>query len=155
MRSKRLSIQLRLLVAFISAVVATAAAISQPVNPATIEVFTTGDQWRGDLNPVPADAQLDIRIHLIDGIQRLETDLSRELPADARLAEKKVLRRLQVLDDDRKNRVKASAEALSRAIELGVDRYPAIVFDGKFVVYGTTDLENALAVHRQHGRRTP
>ena len=155
MRSKRLSTRLWLLVAFISAAVATAAAVSQPVGPATIEVFATGDQWRGDLNPVPADAQLDIRIHLIDGIRQLEANLSRNLPADSRAAEKEVLRRLQALDEDRSNRVKASAEALLRAIELGVDRYPAIVIDGKFVAYGTTDLTEAMGAYRQHGRRTP
>lgn len=155
MRSKRLSTQLRLLVAFISAGIATAAAVSQPVSPATIEVFTTGDQWPGDLKPVPADAQLDIRIHLIDGIRQLEVNLSRNLPADSTAAEEEVLRRLQALDEGQSNRVKASAEALLRATELGVDRYPAIVLDGKFVVYGTTDLEDALAAYRQHGRRTP
>ena len=154
MRFKRLYTQLRLLVAFIGAVVATAAAVSQPVSP-TIEVFTTGDQWPGDLIPVPAKVQLDIRIRLIDGIRQLEANLSRNLPADSRAAEREVLRRLQALDENRSNRVKASAEALLRATELGVDRYPAIVLDGKFVAYGTTDLKDAMAAYRQHSRRTP
>ena len=155
MRFNRPLTRLRLLVVFGGALIATASALSEPVSRATIELFTTADQWPDGLNLVPADARVDIRVYLIDGIRRLEADLSRDLPVDVRQAEREVLRRLQALDKDRSNRVKASAEALLRAIELSVDRYPAVVFDGTFVAYGTTDLKDALAAYRQHGRRTP
>ncbi|MCB1718714.1 MAG: DUF1525 domain-containing protein, partial [Candidatus Competibacteraceae bacterium] len=36
-----------------------------------------------------------------------------------------------------------------RARELGIDRYPAVVFDSQFVVYGLTDLPAALAHYRR------
>ena len=155
MRSNRPLTRLQLLVLFGGALIATASAVSEPVSRTTIEVFTTADQRPDDLNLLSVNAQVNIRVHLIDGIRWLEADLSRDLPADARGAAREVLRRLQALDEDRKDRVKASAEALLRAIALGVDRYPAIVFDGKFVAYGTTDLEDALGAYRDNGGRTP
>ncbi|MEA2093693.1 MAG: DUF1525 domain-containing protein [Pseudomonadota bacterium] len=33
---------------------------------------------------------------------------------------------------------------LARALQYGIDRYPAIVFDGQLVVYGVTELGQAL-----------
>ena len=47
--------------------------------------------------------------------------------------------------------MQASATALAKAMQYGVDRYPAIVFDGQAVVYGVTDLKAAL-VHYQMWR---
>jgi integrating conjugative element protein (TIGR03757 family) len=41
-----------------------------------------------------------------------------------------------------------AAMGLAKAVQYGVDRYPAIVFDGQVVVYGITDLEAALQHYR-------
>ena len=41
-----------------------------------------------------------------------------------------------------------AAMGLAKAVQYGVDRYPAIVFDGQMVVYGVTDLEAALQYYR-------
>jgi integrating conjugative element protein (TIGR03757 family) len=39
---------------------------------------------------------------------------------------------------------KNAAFGLAKAAQYGVDRYPAIVFDGRAVVYGVTDLVDAV-----------
>ena len=39
---------------------------------------------------------------------------------------------------------KNAAIGLAKAVQYGIDRYPAIVFDGRVVVYGVTDLVEAL-----------
>ena len=39
---------------------------------------------------------------------------------------------------------KNAAFGLAKAVQYGVDRYPAIVFEGRAVVYGVTDLVEAL-----------
>ena len=40
--------------------------------------------------------------------------------------------------------VKNAAIGLAKAVQYGIDRYPAVVFDGRVVVYGVTDLVEAL-----------
>ncbi len=40
--------------------------------------------------------------------------------------------------------IQNAAVGLAKAIQYGVDRYPAIVFGGEVVVYGLTDLSPAL-----------
>lgn len=121
----------------------------------TVEVFTTAGLDPSDLPSFSTAAGVEIRVYRIDAIRQLEADLSRNLPVDARAAEREVLRRLRFLDAARKNDIQTSAEALLRAQELGIDRYPAIVVDGKFVAYGITDLESALAAYRLYERQTP
>lgn len=156
MRSVELSLPTACLVLGSILVAVTTAAPASAQSPTTIELFTIHNQRPLGLDRVSKDTEATIRLYLIDGIRQLETDLSRDLPANARRAEKEVLRRLQVLDEDRERRVKDSAQALLRALELGVDRYPAVVFDGTFVAYGTTDLNVALTAYRQwRGRAMP
>ena len=38
---------------------------------------------------------------------------------------------------------------LAKVMQYGLDRYPAIVFDSQAVVFGITDLEQALRLYRQ------
>jgi integrating conjugative element protein (TIGR03757 family) len=44
-----------------------------------------------------------------------------------------------------------SSIGLAKAMQYGINRYPAIVFDGQAVVYGVTDL-NAARAHYQTWR---
>jgi integrating conjugative element protein (TIGR03757 family) len=66
------------------------------------------------------------------------------------------LRRVQQLDDTRMAPAKNAAIGLAKAIQYGVDRYPAIVLNERAVVYGVTDLVEALnryeAWHREHAQ---
>jgi integrating conjugative element protein (TIGR03757 family) len=45
-----------------------------------------------------------------------------------------------------------AAIGLTKALQYGIDRFPAMVFDGQCVVYGVTDLGQALRqYHRWQG----
>lgn len=108
-----------------------------------IEVFTTSDQ------PVVGAEHERLRTaaittYAVDGLERFESGLSEGLPADPDAARAEALRRIQHLDDARMVPAKNAAYGLAKAVQYGVDRYPAIVFDGRAVVYGVKDLVEAL-----------
>ena len=127
----------------------TAAAVAE-VSPHRVEIFTASDEPATNFAEVSAlPNETDIRVYWLDGIHRLEAELSKQLPADAQSAERAVLERLQQLDKDRRDRVADSARALARAVELGIDRYPAIVIDGQWVLYGLTDVSAAVTLYQR------
>ena len=108
-----------------------------------IEFFTTGGQ------PVVATEHERLRTatittYAVDGLERFESGLSEGLPADPDAAKAEALRRIQLLDDARMAPAKNAAFGLAKAVQYGVDRYPALVFDERVVVYGVTDLVEAL-----------
>jgi integrating conjugative element protein (TIGR03757 family) len=119
-------------------------------SPSRLEIFTASDGPAANLQAVSASLKdSNIRVYWLDGIHRLEAELSQRLPADAQSAERAALKRLQHLDKDRRDGVAESARALARAVELGIDRYPAIVIDGQWVLYGLTDLSAAVTLYRR------
>ena len=85
-----------------------------------------------------------ITTYMLDGLDRFESSLSEGLPADVDVAKTEALRRIQQLDEARMARAKNTAFGLAKAVQYGIDRYPAIVFDGEAVVYGVTDLAEAV-----------
>ena len=53
-------------------------------------------------------------------------------------------------------KVKNAYAGVLKAMTYGIDRYPAMVFDhGAAVIYGVTDLNEALEAYRQWYRRQP
>lgn len=111
-----------------------------------VEVFSTADrpvQWEtGDLR------KIDLRVYELDRIRLFETALSNDLPNDPDQAREVVLQRIQQLDERSMPALQHAAVGLAKAIQTGVDRYPAILFDGEAVVYGLTDLGVALEHYR-------
>jgi len=108
-----------------------------------IEAFATSEQ------PIVGGEHERLRtatvtIYVVDGLERFESGLSEGLPADPDAAKAEALLRIQHLDDARIAPAKNAAYGLAKAVQYGVDRYPAIVFDGRAVVYGVTDLVQAL-----------
>ena len=114
--------------------------------PSCIEVFTTSD------SPITRDADLsrpsfgvtDLHIYELDGIQRIEAKLSEGLTADPEQSKHVVLQRFQQLHEDDRARMQRAAMGLAKAMQYGIDRYPAIVFDGDVGIYGVTDIGEAL-----------
>lgn len=112
--------------------------------PLTLEVFTAVE--------FPVSGQDDrrlqranISVHAIDGLEQFESTLSQNLPADADAAKAEALQRIGELDDARMAPAKDAAIGLAKAVQYGVDRYPAIVVNGTAVLYGVTDLVEAVA----------
>jgi integrating conjugative element protein (TIGR03757 family) len=121
----------------------------------SVQVFTTDEQ-----PIVGADHErlraATLMVYAVEGIERFESGLSEGLPADSKSAKTEALRRIQQLDDAHMAPAKNAAIGLATAIQYGVDRYPAVVFDERAVVYGVTDLVEALdryeAWHREHAQ---
>ena len=115
-----------------------------------VEVFTTADrevQWELEVE-TRATQNIDIQVYALDGIQRFEAKLSSDLPTDPDQSKQIALQRIQQLDEQTMAAVQNAAIGLAKAMQYGVDRYPAIVFDGEAVVYGMTDLSSALDHYR-------
>lgn len=103
-----------------------------------IEVFTASDP------PFIADHQRNgVQIYEIDGIARFEEELSLGLPADTDAARRQAVDRVAQVDEERLRRVQRAAMGLAKAMQYGIDRYPAVVFNREAVVYGVTDLAEA------------
>jgi integrating conjugative element protein (TIGR03757 family) len=125
------------------------------VTPIRIEVFTAGDR---PIRPPASDeiASLPpIELYEIDGITRLEAELSDGLAANPETARRLVQERFGQIDSPRLDHARQSAAGLINAAEYGVDRYPAIVFDGNAVVYGVTEFSAALRHYRTWKGRAP
>ncbi len=118
--------------------------------PSSIEVFTDS------LHPAESDAAAT-SVYVIDRIDRLQQALSNGLPADPDTAKQTALRHLQRVDVGLSGELENAAIGLVKAMQYGLDRYPAIVFDGQFVVYGMTDRVAATQLYRewQAGERRP
>jgi len=115
-----------------------------------VEVFTTTDLQF--VEPVEgeegAHRNINLQVYTLDGIQLVEEELSRNLTADPVQSKQILLQRIQDIDEQTMVRMQHSANGIARAMQYGIDRYPAIVFDGQFVVYGVTDLKTALSQYQ-------
>ncbi len=119
------------------------------VTPRSIEIFTTTDQPIHAIDRfVEKHMHIAIQIHELDAIKGLEDALSQGLAADPDKAKRLVLERLQQLNKGTRSQLGHSATALAKAVQYGVEKYPAMVFDGELVVYGLTDLSVAVMHYR-------
>ena len=131
----------------------TEAFASQPVewDLRQIEVFTSTDKQVAETPSLVKSkgvSEIELQIYQLDGIQRFETKLSSNLPTDPDRSKQIALQRIQQLDKQAIAAVQNAAVGLAKAMQYGVDRYPAIVFDSEAVVYGLTDLSSALDQYR-------
>lgn len=108
-----------------------------------IEVFTTTDRPVSNAEHA-ALRDIPVTVYQVDGIAHFESTLSAYLPLDAEAAQTEALDRISRLGEADMTSVRQAAEGLVRALHYGVDRTPAIVLDGRAVIYGITDLVDAL-----------
>jgi integrating conjugative element protein (TIGR03757 family) len=108
----------------------------------TIEVFT-------DSRRQVVSGNDNTTVFVIDRINRLQQELSDDLPADSESAKKLVLKRYQRMDMQLSTELENAAKGLVQARQYGIDRYPAIVFDGQAVVYGLTDINAATRLYQR------
>lgn len=117
--------------------------------PTHIEIFTTSHRAIHSVSRfVSLHPQIDVEIHTLDTIKQLEGKLSMGLPIDPIKAKDRALERLQRLIQGGQINLKQSARSLVTAMQYGVKKYPAIIFDDELVVYGVTDLSLALMYYR-------
>lgn len=94
-------------------------------------------------------------IHQLDAMQDIDRQLSRGLPRNPERAKAQVLQHLSNQSTALVEAWSKAARASLRAAELAIDRVPAVVFDGGFVVYGASNLASAWERWRRHSERTP
>ena len=110
----------------------------------SVEVFT--------LSTLPVTGAQGATVYYLDAVVLLEQHLSAQLPTDPTQAQALVAQRIAALGPQLEARARAGAEGLARAAQLGVQRAPAIVFDGKWAVYGVIDVD---AARRTFSARVP
>lgn len=123
-----------------------------------LEVFTTSE--RPVVAPEPKSAtnaspDYAVTVYEIDGLQFIERKLSHDLPIDRGQSQHLAMQRLQRLEEPELRRMRAAALGLAKAMQYGIDRTPAAVFDGEAVVYGVTDVSAAVEAYEawQMGQR--
>lgn len=112
-----------------------------------VEVFTSTERPIVQIQEQDLGRKLvriDVHAYPIDGMQLLEDALSFDLPTDPQRSKQVALQRLQEIDEEAKSKLQLAAIGLTRAMQYGIDRYPAVVFNGEAVVYGVTDVAVAL-----------
>jgi len=95
-------------------------------------------------NPVNSPSP-DIPVVYLDATERVQTDVFGIMPVNPALAEKQARDVMNSTAFTSQQQVLASAyQGLMKAWSLGLTKYPAVVFDDKWVVYGTTDVSVAM-----------
>ena len=117
--------------------------------PLPIDVYTTTARPIA-LGQVARNPSIVLNVIEVDAIEGFETTLSLGLSNDPDTAQRTVRARLAALDDHVSATLQKSAMGLASAAQLGIDRTPAIVFNHTAVVYGVTDLTEALRRFRDH-----
>ena len=123
----------------------SALAIAGEAAPA-IEVFTDSTfQFVSDSD--------NTAIYVMDRINQLQQVLSADLPSDPENAKQLVLARFQRMDPQLSSELESAAKGLAQAMQYGINRYPAIVFDGDAVVYGVPDVRAATELYQRWQKR--
>lgn len=114
----------------------------------SVQVFTTIQRPLIDHRlPVKTkDGVSPLEVYIIDHIHRLQAALSKDLPNNVEAAKQQVLKQISDIGSTQNKQLENAATGLAKSLQYGIDRYPAIVFDGHVVLYGTTDL--VFARHR-------
>ncbi len=132
-------------------------ALAKPQLPETIDIFTTSEypiMGSEFFTATPNTGDIELKIHKVDGLKELEQFLSENLPNDKQQAHAVALDRLQSEVVDIRRLAHSGADALELAIRYQIDRYPAFVFNqGDSVIYGMTDVEQAISVYLGEGNR--
>ncbi|KAA8994693.1 MULTISPECIES: TIGR03757 family integrating conjugative element protein [Pectobacteriaceae] len=97
-------------------------------------IYTTG-KW-----PV-ISPQPDTVVQILEDVQNREQTLFPNLYTSPEQAERQALLRMQQPDwQEKEARLTRAYQALMDAWSLGISKVPAVVFEDKYVVYGTTDI---------------
>ena len=86
------------------------------------------------------------RVIELDAPASIEARLSRRLPSDPKRAAAMVRQRLHAGGSALQHRVTAAYQGVTDAWSLGITRIPAVIVDGRYVVYGVPDVNRAVAL---------
>lgn len=99
----------------------------------------------GSIEQLIESKAIDLKIYDLDAVDRFESDISKLLPGDeseAKQAFEEYLNRTG-REAFEKDAIQAY-QGIMAAVRYELKKYPAIIFDGESVIYGVTDLDDAL-----------
>lgn len=98
----------------------------------------------------PTNLTPETQIVWLDGPERLQRSLFGELSASIEQATAQAQATLRSAQwQQHENDLQVAYRGVVHAWEIGVRKYPAVVFDDRDVVYGTADVAKALAYKKQ------
>jgi integrating conjugative element protein (TIGR03757 family) len=128
-----------------------AATASPAEEPMTLEFFVGQGTSVTDLE---AAGRHEVAIYRVDALHALIGRIKEQLPTDPAEEPHQARAALLALTPAERDSLREATEGLLRArYRYGLDRYPAVVLDGRAVVYGVTDLDRAVAIYRAWQRR--
>jgi integrating conjugative element protein (TIGR03757 family) len=83
-------------------------------------------------------------VYRLDGLQQLQDELSQGLPSDPNKAAQIAQQRMRAMGTGLQERASNAATGIGLATQYGVDRMPAVVINGQAIVYGVTDVAEAV-----------
>lgn len=96
-------------------------------------------------HPVTGSPGPDVTVILLDAPDRLQAQLFGPLSADPEQAEQQAQAVIRSpAFQQRQHDLAGAYVGLTHAWSLGIKKYPAVVFDDRWVVYGTTDINVAM-----------
>ncbi len=116
---------------------------------ARIEVFTTAG------TPIAGISAPAVRVYNLDAPALIEAEINSKLPRDPSTAHRYAQRTLKGQWHEAAERLTQAYRGLLKGSQYGLEKLPAIVFDGRAVVYGITDLDQALGDYRRWKARSP
>jgi integrating conjugative element protein (TIGR03757 family) len=116
---------------------------------ARIEVFTTAG------TPVTGISAPAVHVYILDTPARIEAEINAAFPRDPSTAHRYAQRALKGQWHEAAERLTQAYRGLLKGSQYGLEKLPAIVFDGRAVVYGITDLDEALGDYRRWKARSP
>ncbi|HBO0859742.1 TIGR03757 family integrating conjugative element protein [Pseudomonas aeruginosa] len=120
------------------AVTLFAALLTQLAHAAEVLVVTDSK------HPVTGARKPD-RVIELDAAQRIEAQLSQQLPDDPQRAVTVIQQRLQQGGPALRQQMRQAYQGLADAWSLGITTLPAVVLDRRYVVYGEPDVAQAIA----------
>ena len=102
---------------------------------------------------LPVNPPPDVQVVLLDGPQQLQDAFFGPLPAEPEAAEAVVREHMQSPEwQSAQADLAERYSQVTHAWSLGLKKYPAVVFDDREVVYGTTDVAQAERLRSQGGQ---
>jgi len=118
-------------------------ATSAASEPPRIEVFTSAR------TPIATASTPAVLVYNLDLPARIEAELSTRLPQDREAAAQIASAELQGAWRKSAETLTHAYQGLLKARQYGLQKLPAMVFDGQAVVYGVIDLEQALGDYQR------
>ena len=87
-------------------------------------------------------------VYVVDALHNATERLSMDLPNTPAEAQRIAEARLKALTAQDKEALQQASTSVIRAAEYKITKVPAIVFDGKGVIYGIADVEQARVMYR-------